>query len=199
MREPSPEDLRPLLLNQGFNVGEEALTTLSLYLEKLMQWNKVMNLVGAHSWKQALDELILDSLRLDQFLRSHFSVPHPVCFDLGSGAGLPGIPLRTVWQDGSYTMVESREKRALFITTVLAICRLPRTFCLMNRAENVLPNEGADLIVSRAFMPWPRLLDFVRPFVRQNGYVALLLNDPAEEKWGWKRVAAERYQSGKHE
>ncbi len=191
----SAADLEPRLAALGFSLPPAAMDGLAAYLSLLMQWNKVMNLVGAATWEQALENLIADSFLLADFLRGLGLPDSPVCWDLGAGAGLPGIPLRLVWQDGTYTLVDSREKRVLFLRTALARSPLPRTTAARARVEDFFPRAGkADLIVSRAFMPWRDLLPLVRPWLAENGAVVFLTLTPAPDadlppEW---RVAAQR-------
>ena len=122
-----------------------------------------MNLVGTRTAEDTFFTLVVDSLHLGRFLREDVEYGAvPCCWDLGSGAGLPGLPLRMIWQEGDYWMVEAREKRALFLSTVLAKYPLPGTHVFRGRAEAFMagpPARTADLIVSRAFMPWPGVLD----------------------------------------
>lgn len=164
------------------------LAQLSTYLELLMQWNKVINLVGAQSWQSTVLRLVADSFFLGKFLDS-LPLPRsgedsPRTWDLGAGAGLPGIPLRMVWDKGEYCMVEAREKRAVFLSTVLARIPLPRTTVFRGRVEDFFVRQAeagtgtADLIVSRAFMPWERLLPLVRPVLAPQGMVVFLASDP---------------------
>ena len=118
-----------------------------------------MNLVGTRTAEDTFFTLVVDSLHLGRFLREDVEYSAaPCCWDLGSGAGLPGLPLRMIWQEGDYWLVEAREKRALFLSTVLAKYPLPGTHVFRGRAEAFMagpPARTADLIVSRAFMPWP--------------------------------------------
>ena len=165
----------------GLVAPEQALSPLRAYLELLVRWNRVMNLVGVSTWQRALRTLVVDSFHLATFVRRReLALPvSPLCWDLGAGAGLPGIPLRILWQDGVYWLVEAREKRALFMRTVLASHPLPGTQVHCGRAETFMPRAGqADLILSRAFMPWEKLLDFVAPHLAPTGSVVLLLNEP---------------------
>lgn len=165
----------------GLTAPAQALPPLQAYLELLLRWNRVMNLVGVSTWQRALRTLVVDSFHLAAFVRRpELALPaSPVCWDLGAGAGLPGIPLRILWQEGSYWLVEAREKRALFMRTVLASHPLPGTQVHWGRAETFMPGAGqADLILSRAFMPWEKLLDFVAPHLAPAGSVVLLLNEP---------------------
>lgn len=197
----TPETIQPDLLagrleRLGFSLPGTALAGLGAYLAQLMKWNKVMNLVGTTSWEKTLDTLVIDSCHLAGFLLSLDLKPNPVTYDLGAGAGLPGIPLRLVWRDGVYTLVEAREKRALFMRTVLAAVDAGQTRVFHGRAEEFLLQAGpADLIVSRAFMPWRDMLEFVATALAPGGRVVFLTLAPAPEAIPapWSAVAQKSY------
>ena len=188
------------LVSLGFSLPGNAVAGIRTYLELLMKWNKAMNLVGAPTWQTALEDLVLDSLHLSAFL-SVLNIPeHPECWDIGAGAGIPGIPLRLVWQNGAYTMIEVREKRVLFMRTALATLRLPRTSVFGGRAETFFEKAGAaDVILSRAFMPWEKMLSFVERHVAASGRVIFLtLAAPPEcVPSGWQVERDYAYKSGK--
>jgi 16S rRNA (guanine527-N7)-methyltransferase len=117
-------------------------------------------------------------------------------WDLGAGAGLPGIALRMVWQRGDYWMVESREKRALFLATALARLNLPRTRVFRGRAETFMAGRRADLILSRAFMPWREILETVRPRLKPEGRVILLTREAVRPEKDWVCAASFSYRAG---
>jgi 16S rRNA (guanine527-N7)-methyltransferase len=163
-------------------VPEDALAPLAAYLSLLMRWNRVMNLAGAKNWREALI-LAADSFFLARFLEGLPLPAQPLTWDLGAGAGLPGIPLRMVWQAGEYHMVEVREKRAIFLNTALARLALPRTLTVRERAEDFFARmraheRPADCILSRAFMPWERLLPFVADSLAPDGCVCIAATRP---------------------
>ncbi|MDR1777893.1 MAG: 16S rRNA (guanine(527)-N(7))-methyltransferase RsmG [Desulfovibrio sp.] len=166
------------------NVDETALEGLIAYVELLAQWNKAFNLSGVRRPADMLAFLAADSFYLADFL-PRLSLPaEPEVWDLGAGAGLPGIPLRLLWTDGQYHMVERREKRALFLSTVLAGLKLPRTTVFRGSVEDFFvsrrqPRDRADAIVSRAFLPWPRLLELTRPHLRPGGALLVLAAEKA--------------------
>lgn len=166
--------------DEGFKAAADQARVLAYYLTLLVKWNKSMNLVGPQSWEQVFHSLIIDSLHLADFIDSLDLPAAPVTLDLGAGAGLPGIPLRSLWQAGDYRLVESREKRCIFMRTALRMMKLPRTDVFQGRAEKI-PAETlpADLILSKAFMPWKELLDFVKPMLAEQGRIVILSNDPA--------------------
>ncbi|WP_369694479.1 16S rRNA (guanine(527)-N(7))-methyltransferase RsmG [Mailhella massiliensis] len=202
-----PEDCSPALIQTlcekaGFTLSREQGRQLAGYLSLLMQWNRKMNLVGARHWRDALEELVMDSFHLSRFLQEQVLPtlpPAPVAWDLGAGAGLPGIPLRILWQEGSYWMVESRDKRTIFLSTVLARCPLKNTRVFRGRAEQFMEGKKADLIVSRAFMPWKELLGFVRGHLTEGGSIVFLSKEElkAEEPMPWEEIASTAYAVGK--
>ncbi len=211
MRKKTPKKSTPLTTTQvteavakwPIAVPQSIHAPLAQYLSTLMQWNTVMNLVGARTWQECLHGLIIDSLYLENFLQnlplSHSLSVKSHIWDLGSGAGLPGIPLRMLWQKGQYHFVEAREKRALFLSTILAQLQamghaLPETFVFRGRAEAFFDqqknqNTQASLIVSRAFMPWQTMLPFVQESLAEQGRVIFMALEAAPQaelvKLGW--------------
>lgn len=196
---PSAADVAARARRLGCDATAAQAESLALYLGLLMHWNARMNLTGAHTWELALDDLAADSFHLAGFLAGLQSCgllpAEPLALDLGAGAGLPGIPLRIVWQAGEYHMIEPREKRALFLGVALARLGLPRTFALRARAEEVPATLcGADLVVSRAFMPWRDYLAVAQGLLAPGGVCVVMAGEPApdvaELPEGW-RLAGE--------
>ncbi|HEU6436975.1 MAG TPA: RsmG family class I SAM-dependent methyltransferase [Nitratidesulfovibrio sp.] len=196
----SLKELSRLCAEAGFgpdSVPEAAQTALAGYLELLMKWNRVMNLVGTRTWQATFRTLIVDSLHLARFLRALPLPEAPETWDLGAGAGLPGIPLRAVWQAGTYHLVDAREKRTLFLSNVLARHPLPGTVVFRGRVEEFMPTRPkADCVVSRAFLPWPEVLELVHGHVVPGGVVVFLANEgaPASLPTGWKVAARAEYE-----
>ena len=198
----TPAFLADCCRKAGFETTPEQAGQLSAYLTLLMQWNKVMNLVGARHWRDALDDLVMDSFHLNDFLRAQVlpALPaSPVCWDLGSGAGLPGIPLRILWNEGDYWMVESRDKRTIFLSTVLARSPIAGTHVFHGRAEQFMEGKKADLIVSRAFMPWKELLAFIKGHLNPGGQIVFLTLEElkADEGMDWTATGHASYKIGK--
>jgi 16S rRNA (guanine527-N7)-methyltransferase len=157
----------------------DILDNLAVYLELLVHWNKAFNLVGPAIWQKIFTCLAADSLYLADFLARLPWPAHPQIWDLGSGAGLPGIPLRLFWPRGEYWMVERREKKALFISSVLARLKLKDTSVFRGPVKDFFATRTAvhgkaDGIVSRAFKPWPELLAMTTPHLSPGGRLIIL-------------------------
>ena len=180
----------------GVAPDETQAGKLAAYLDLLEKWNKSTNLVGPRQWREMFDTLVLDSFHLAGFLEGLSLPAAPLCLDLGAGAGLPGIPLRVLWQRGTYHLVEVREKRVSFLRVCLGTLKLPGTFVFGGKAEDAARKLGqADLVLSRAFLPWPELLPLVRPMLAQGGKVAILANEPPPQLPGdWRLTATQAYE-----
>ncbi|MFI3270868.1 MAG: RsmG family class I SAM-dependent methyltransferase [Pseudomonadota bacterium] len=178
--EVSRKELTRLCGEAGFAPSPKELDDLATYMEFLLHWNRSMNLVGTRTWQDTFTTLVVDSLHVHKFLQSLNIPENPISWDLGAGAGLPGIPLRVLWHDGEYTLVDAREKRTIFMGMALAQCPQARTKVFTGRAEVFMAQEckadrPADIIISRAFMPWRELLDFV------NGHMKSQVTNKAKE------------------
>ena len=191
---PAPGEIASEARRAGFDLTKPQAELLSRYLTLLLKWSRVMNLVGRATWPEVFRDLTADSLHLAKFLAGLNLPEQPLTLDLGAGAGLPGIPLRVLWEAGDYLLVELREKRAVFLRQAVAELQqpggLPGVRVFHGRAETVQDELArlrlrprADLIVSRAFMPWPKLLPLAAQLLAPTttdgcGRLVVLSNEP---------------------
>lgn len=172
------------------------------YIALLLKWNKALNLSGIHSSLPLLRELIQDSFFLSVFLDGlcHHNYT-PVIWDLGAGAGLPGVPLRIFWSKGKYTWIESSQKRSVFLQNVQARLKLPSFNGYNGRVEDFFKTQTetrADFIISRAFRPWHEVTDLCAPVLAANGLVIIMANNaPPYLPSGWRLKALRKYHSGR--
>ena len=163
MKQLSLQELDRELKQAGFNLEKNQINKLYSFLILLLKWGKAINLVGPKDGVEIFRTLIVDSLYLKEFLVSFSLKKNPRTFDLGAGAGLPGIPLRIVWDAGEYYLIEVRNKRVVFMRNALSQLELLNTYVLGMRVQEVPENFlPPDIIISRAFMPWPKLLPLAR-------------------------------------
>jgi 16S rRNA (guanine527-N7)-methyltransferase len=146
---------------------------LESYLRELVRWGERTNLVGSLE-RSALEQHLSDSLAAAPHLPSGARVA-----DLGSGAGLPGIPLAIAREDAAITLVEIRERRVHFLRHVV------RTLGLACRVERVDLDEAApdapyDVALLRAVAPPVEAVPRARPWVRDGGEIWLWTREPAE-------------------
>jgi 16S rRNA (guanine527-N7)-methyltransferase len=152
------------LVRMGLEVPVVARYHLLAYLHLLMAWNERHNVTAIKSLSAAVSLHLLDSLAILPWLQAQ-AFTHLI--DLGSGGGLPGIPLAIVRPLTLVSLLESRGKRAFFLQHVCATLRLHHVRVLRGRAQVILPYKLAHtLVVCRAVAPLDKLLQMAHSFLR---------------------------------
>ena len=118
------------------------------YLSLLQKWNRVYNLTAIDEPRRMLAYHLLDSLSL----MPHLADAHKL-LDVGSGAGLPGIPLAIAMPESQWTMLDSNARKTRFIRQALAHCGLRNAQVVQSRVQDYHAPDSPDFIVSRAFAP----------------------------------------------
>lgn len=178
-----------------------ASNQLCQYLDLLSVWGSKINLTASQDHIYLMRDLVQDSFFLTRFIEDRFSArgwEEPIICDLGAGAGLPGIPFRIFWQKGSFTLVERRQKRALFLQNACSRLKLPKTTVLAGDAKDYLARQAQrkqDCILSRAFMPWPDLLSLCHDALSAAGFLVIMANEAPPEGLdkGWQLEAELQY------
>jgi 16S rRNA (guanine527-N7)-methyltransferase len=142
----------------GLNLDVRQADLLSRFAALLVRWNSVHNLTAVDAPLQILSHHLLDSLAILQPLGRIFWQRAAGVLDIGSGGGLPGIPLAIARPDWRVTLVDKVQKKVAFLTQVKVELGLANVQCIHGRAEE-LKLEPVELIVSRAFAS---LAEFVR-------------------------------------
>lgn len=165
----------------GLALTDAAIQGLARYTALLLRHGRRTNLVGTLDPERLLDEVILDAVHLAPLLP-----PGPGhLLDVGSGAGLPGLPVLIVREDWQATLVEPRKRRVDFLRIARRELNLSeRARIVEGRLESAIANGSIDLPVDAAaakavFAPeaWCSLAESV---VRPGGHVAIFLQDAAE-------------------
>src|SRR5688572_21158025 len=113
------------------------------YAELLVKWNKNINLSGARTVEAVLAEHVQDSLSLVPFLTNVRSV-----LDVGTGAGLPGIPLAIARPDISFKLLDSTQKKINFLQHVITSLQLSNVEAICARVEALQEPLPVDMIVT---------------------------------------------------
>jgi 16S rRNA (guanine527-N7)-methyltransferase len=179
-QKPTPDRVKGIVAQFGLGLSQEQARQLAIYLQMLMHWNTRMNLVGPKDWATVCAALVTDSLHLAALLPELGLPEKCLTVDVGAGAGVPGIPLRICWCRGEYLMLEPRQKRAVFLQTLLASLKLPGTTVRRLSAEALAGSmeRKADLVLSRGVRPWREFLTLAGPLLRDNGSVLVFSNRP---------------------
>lgn len=150
------EDLQHALAELGLDLPPEAVTRLPKYLALLKKWNAAYNLTAIRDEDQMLVQHLLDSLSVLAVLEKS-ALAGRRWADIGSGAGLPGIPLAIACPEVDMSLVEAVEKKSVFQRQAKIELGLANLTVISGRVEN-LPAGGFDAVIARAFAS---LADFV--------------------------------------
>ena len=157
--------------NLGINLSEKQIEQFILYYENLIEKNKVMNLTAITEFQDVLVKHFLDSLSIVKVIdMGHVKK----ILDLGTGAGFPGIPLKIVYPEIEFVLLDSLNKRIKFLQEIIDKCRLDKIAVVHGRAEELARKreyrENFDLCVSRAVANLSSLSEYCLPYVKCGGY-----------------------------
>ena len=140
------------LADAGLAKSSAAVSALADFLRLLSSWNEVHNLTAISDPEEMIQRHLVESLALGKFLRGDRIA------DVGSGGGLPGIPLAITEPRRAFTLIESLNKRVAFLRHVKAVLGLDNVIVKHTRAEDLLPIHPFDTVLARAVAALPDLL-----------------------------------------
>lgn len=148
--------LNALLQTAGITLADEQKNLLIQYVEMLHKWNKAYNLTSVRDPREMLIRHIMDSIVVEPWLQGeHF-------IDVGTGPGLPGVPLAIVRPGSSFTLLDSLGKRVRFLRQVQHELKLKNIFPVQSRVEAFEPERPFDGVISRAFASLQDMLNWCR-------------------------------------
>lgn len=146
------------------------------YLQQLHKWNQSYNLSGIKNIDEMMTFHILDSLAMASHIEGELIV------DVGTGAGLPGIPLAIFFPDKKFILIDSNSKKTRFIFQTASLLELPNVQVIHKRIEDYECQQQVDIVTSRAFSS---LADFVNSsqhlLQAQGKFLAMKGQVPLEE------------------
>jgi 16S rRNA (guanine527-N7)-methyltransferase len=164
----APAKISRRLEAAGVGVDERTAAQLAEFAALLLKWNKVYNLTGPRGADELLDRHLVESFALRPYLRGE-SVA-----DVGTGAGLPGVPLAIAEPGRRFTLIESRAKRVRFLRHVVGELKLANTVVAHSRAEDLKVQQPFATVLARAVAPPAELLAICRPLTAPGSILLLL-------------------------
>ena len=170
--------LEGLARDFGVHLSPTHLSLFRIYLDELWDWNRRVNLTGVSTRERVVTELFLDSL-----VPVHHLPLEGRMIDIGSGAGLPGLPFKIYNPRLELVLVEVKSKKVSFLKQVVRLMGLTGIEIIRDRIENVedvIRGKGCDLVTSRAFAGLHEILCTGSPFLCPGGLLFGFLGSGAE-------------------
>ena len=183
--------LRKTLADFRINLDDKAIERLCDYNDLLVQWNKKINLTALTAPEDVALKHFADSMMLLQYTEIEGGAR---VIDVGTGAGFPGLVLKIVRPDLQLTLLDSLQKRLVFLETVCESLELENVSLVHSRAEDGSRTElrdSFDVAVSRAVAAMNTLCEYDMPYVRVGGRFIAMKGKDAEVEVDAARNAIE--------
>jgi 16S rRNA (guanine527-N7)-methyltransferase len=164
----SSTELHRRLTAIGVDITLDQSAGLAAFVALLLRWNAVYNLTGVRGTDEIVDRHLVESFALRSLLAGSRVA------DVGSGGGLPGVPLAIAEPERQFTLIESRAKRVRFLRHVVAELKLANTQVAHGRAEDLRVERPFDTVLARAVAPPAELLTICRHLTAPGSLLLLL-------------------------
>lgn len=187
MIEPELHDKLKQLLVRGATEMSVALTgeqteKLLAYIREFEKWNKAYNLSAIRDIQQMVARHLLDSLSVVPWLSAQKKFPLTRMIDVGTGGGLPGIPLAIMFPKKQFTLLDSNGKKTRFLFHVKTLLGLTNVTVENCRVEEFTPAEKFDGVISRAFASLQDMTEGCANLIKSDGiFVAMKGLFPEDE------------------
>lgn len=148
----------------GLQLTEAQVNQLTDYLLLLAKWNKAYNLTAVRDIQQMIPRHLLDSLSIVPYVEGDSIL------DVGTGPGLPGIPLAICFPDKQLTLLDSNGKKTRFLVQAKTALQLNNVQVVQKRVEEFQVDKPFDIIVSRAFSALQDMVKWTQHLLNPQGY-----------------------------
>jgi 16S rRNA (guanine527-N7)-methyltransferase len=166
-----------LIEKTQITLSEKQIDLLIQYVELLNKWNKAYNLTSVRDTSDMLVKHIMDSLMVGDVLKGNSFI------DVGTGPGLPGIPLAILYPDKKFVLLDSLGKRITFLRQVVFQLKLQNVTPVLSRVEKYQPETLFDGVLSRAFASLEDMVNWCQHLItnEKGRFFALKGQFPREE------------------
>jgi 16S rRNA (guanine527-N7)-methyltransferase len=161
-------------LNLAFD--EEKIEQLMSFIKLLEKWNKAYNLTSIRNTEDMVSLHLLDSLAILPFIEGKYVI------DIGTGAGLPGIPLAIYLPGIDFTLLDSNAKKTRFVQQAILELKLNNVTVCHSRVENYLPETSFDTVITRAFASLSDIVKLSAHLVSQSGIILAMKGQLPDEQ-----------------
>ena len=172
-------------LNLSISVQQQQ--QLINFIVLLDKWNQAYNLTAIRKPESMITRHLIDTLSVSAYLHGDKII------DVGTGPGVPGIPLAIIFPERRFTLMDSNGKKVRFINQAKQNLSLENVFPIQHRVELFQPEKGYDSIVSRAFTSLEKMLQMTEHLANKGGLIqamkgVYLEDQPLHGKWEIAKV-----------
>ncbi len=157
----------------GLHLNPRQLEQFNIYYQELLSWNQRMNLTTITDYEEVQIKHFLDSLTVTLASQPRISQAETRLIDVGTGAGIPGLPLKILLPNIRLVLLDATAKKAAFLHHLNQKLGLDNVEIVVGRAEEVAHlseyRESFDIVLSRAVAPLPTLAELTLPFCTIGG------------------------------
>ena len=169
----------------GLELSDAQQSQLLDHLDLLLKWNRVYNLTAITDHRSGVVRHLLDSLAIAPYIDGERLL------DVGSGGGLPGIPLAITYPEKRFTLLDSNSKKTRFLVQAKGELGLANLNVVHSRIEEFRPERPFELILSRAFASLKDIVTLTGPLLGKGGRVMAMkgqitTNELAEIPQGYR-------------
>ncbi len=164
------------LEQMGLVISQGQQEKLLDYLALLMKWNRAYNLTAIRDPNEMVPRQLLDSLSILPLIQGKRIL------DVGTGAGLPGVPLAICMPEVHFTLLDSNGKKTRFVQQSKMELGLDNLQVYQTRVEQLETPQGFDTITARAFAALPKIVELTRGLLADNGILLAMKGAVPEQE-----------------
>jgi len=168
------QELQNGLSELGLSLAPSQIKLLLDFIALIEKWNKAYNLTAIRKKEEMVGLHLLDSLAILPHLHGTRII------DIGTGAGLPGIPLAVCCPAREFTLLDCNAKKTRFVQQAILELKLKNVTVCHQRVEDYQPTQGFDSILTRAFASLPDIIALTAHLLAENGVLLAMKGQQAE-------------------
>lgn len=151
------------LASLKLTIDEDKMDRLLSFIKLIEKWNKTYNLTAIHDPEEMVRLHLLDSLAILPYIEGKRVI------DIGTGAGLPGIPLAICLPETEFTLLDSNAKKTRFVQQAVLELKLKNVAVCHSRVEQFHPEKTFNVVITRAFAGLAEIVDLTAHLLNKEG------------------------------
>jgi 16S rRNA (guanine527-N7)-methyltransferase len=151
------------LKSLNLSLSDDQIEQLLGFIKLMEKWNKAYNLTAIRDREAMVRLHLLDSLAIAPFIKGKRVI------DIGTGAGLPGIPLAIYCPEIEFVLLDSNAKKTRFVQQAIVELKLKNVSVCHNRVEDFHPEKGFDIVMTRAFAGLSDIVELTAHLLNKDG------------------------------